>query len=116
MADCISTQDKGDYRLGADEEVVELPVSGFGGCAIQITGTYTGTITFEGTGNGGTWAALRVCPIGTSVSATTTTSTGIWFACCVGLLMVRARMSDYSDGSALVVIRAVVSAPWGAIT
>lgn len=116
MADCISTQDVGDSRLGADEEVVELPVSGFGGCAIQITGTFTGTIYFEGTADGGTWAALRVCPIGTSVSATTTTGTGIWFACCVGLLKVRARMETYSDGTAIVVIRAVVSAPWGAIT
>ena len=116
MADSLSTTDQPDIRLGADEETVELSCASMGGCAIQITGTFSGTITFEGTADGGTWAALRVCPIGTSVSATTTTAAGIWFACCVGLLKVRARMSTYASGDALVVIRAVQSAPWGAIT
>ncbi len=116
MADCLSTTDQADNRLEADETVLELSCAGMGGCAIQITGTFTGTITFEGTADGGTWAALRVCPIGTSVSATTATAGGVWFACCVGLLKVRARMSTYTDGTAIAVIRAVVSAPWGAIT
>ena len=116
MADSLSTSLQGDTRLSADEETVELSCAGMGGCAIQVDGTFTGTITFEGTADGGNWAALRVCPIGTSVSATTTTAAGCWFACCVGLLKVRARMSTYSDGSAVVVIRAVPSAPWGAIT
>lgn len=116
MSDSLSTTDQGDIRLGSAQEVVELSCASMGGCAVQVTGTFTGTITFEGTADGGTWAALRVCPIGTSVSATTTTAGGIWFACCVGLLKVRARMSAYTDGTAIVVIRAVPSAPWGAIT
>lgn len=107
MADSLSVATGTDVHLQADEETVELSLLGMGGCAFQISGTYTGTITFEGTVNGGEWAALLVVPIGTTASTTTTTGTGIFRACTVGLLAARARMSSYSDGYATVMIRAV---------
>jgi hypothetical protein len=116
MADSLSSTLSPDSHLTADGDLLEMSVTGMGGVAIQVQGTFTATISFEGTVNGGAWAALRVCPIGTSVSATSASAAGIWFACCVGLLKVRARVSSYSDGSARVVMQAVVSAPWGAIT
>ncbi len=107
MAESISVQTGSDLQLGAAEEAVELSLLGMGGCAFQVTGTFTGTITFEGTVNGGVWAAMVVVPIGTTAKATTTTAAGIFRGCTVGLLAVRARMSTYTDGYATVMIRAV---------
>ncbi len=109
MAESLSTTDQPDRQLTAAEDTVTLSCLGMGGCAFQVTDTYSGTITFEGTVDGGIWAALLVVPIGTTAGATTTTSTGIFRGSCVGLLEVRARMSSYSSGAARVSIRAVPS-------
>lgn len=110
MAESLS-QTTGDLQLTAGDDTVELSCLGMGGCAFQIKSTYSGTITFEGTVDGGLWAAMLVVPIGTTAGATTTTSTGIFLASCAGLYKVRARMSTYSSGYATVTIRAVASAP-----
>lgn len=99
-------------QLTAQEDACTLSCLGMGGCAFQVQSTYTGTITFEGTVDGGLWAALQVVSIGDAEAvATTTTSTGIFVASCAGLQQVRARMSALSNGYATVTIRAVVSAP-----
>lgn len=111
MADSLSTDSTPDVNLSAAEDVVALALSGLGGVAFQVIGTYSGTITFEGTVNGGVWAAMVVVPIGTTAGATTTTSTGIFRGSSVGLQQVRARMSSYSSGYATVTIRAC-SASW----
>lgn len=101
----------GDVNLTVAEDAVELSMLGCGGCAFQVAGTFTGTVTFEGTVNGGTWASLKVVSIAGTASATTTTSAGIFTANCAGLYKVRARMSAFTDGYATVTIRAVESSP-----
>lgn len=110
MAESLSS-DYAQSNLGVDEAACTLAVLGMGGCAFQLQGTFTGTVTFEGTVDNGTWAALVAVPIGTTTPATTATSSGIFLASCVGLAQVRARMSTYSEGSVRVTIRAVLSAP-----
>lgn len=99
-----------DQTLGADTDTVELSLSGAASCAFQLTGgTFSGTVTFEGTVTGGTWVALRVSPIGGTAGVTTATAAGIWQASCAGLLKVRARITSYSSGNLLCTIRAVQS-------
>jgi hypothetical protein len=97
--------------LTVAEDAVTLSMLGMGGAAFQVKGTFTGTITFEATVDGGVWAALNVVGIGATAKATTTTAAGIFIASVAGLYKIRARMSAYTDGYATVTIRSVVCAP-----
>lgn len=81
---------------------VSLPVSGVGGIGVQVTGTFTGTLTFEGTLDGQTYVALNLTAINGTTPATTTTSTGIFTGGVGGLGIVRVRMSAYTSGTAVV--------------
>lgn len=100
-------------RLKALSETASLPVSGLGGIAFQITGTFVGTITFEVSLDGATFTSLLVTPSGSTTAVTTTTSTGVWTGSVVGALVARARMSAYTSGSARVDVQSVLSAPSG---
>lgn len=66
---------------------------------VQITGTWVGTITFEGTVEGNTWVAIPFTnPAGTS--ATTATTSDIYrISNPTSLLGLRARVSTYTSGS-----------------
>lgn len=79
-----------------------LSVTGQGAVAIQITGTWMGTVTFEGSVDGLTFQALTVFPTNSTTGATTTTGNGVWSAAVAGLTIVRARMSSYTSGTATV--------------
>ena len=70
----------------------------------QLTGTWTGTVTFEGTVNGTDWVTLLRREIGTDAtpSGTTTTANGVFVVDAAGLLKVRARFSTDSSGTVLV--------------
>ncbi len=96
---------------GASGAKVTLSCSGYGGFAVQVIGTYSGTLTFEGSIDGENFSVVTMTPIGTTVGVTTTTSTGIWRGCCVGLSEVQARMSSYSSGTAVITILAAESSP-----
>ena len=50
-----------------------------GGATLTVAGTWTGTISFYGTGSGGmVWTALSATPLGSSTAVTTTTGNGTW--------------------------------------
>jgi len=85
---------------------VVLSVSGVGGAAVQVTGTYSGTLSFEGSVDGTTFAALNLTPMNSTTAASSTTSTGVWSGGIGGLTVVRVRMSSYTSGSAVVTIQA----------
>lgn len=46
--------------------------------AVQITGTWTGTLTFKGSVDGVNRVAIAAMPIGAVSPVTTTTANGIW--------------------------------------
>lgn len=80
-----------------------LAMGGSGAVAIQIQGTFVGTVSFEGSVDGATFVALGLTPIGTTTPATSATTTGVWSGVNVGgLAQVRARMSAYTSGTAIV--------------
>ena len=74
-------------------------VRGFGALAIQVTGTFVGTVTFEGTVDGSTWVAMQFIPIGGGAGVTSVTAPGIVRAECAGYRLVRARVSAYTSGT-----------------
>lgn len=93
---------------------VGLLLTGQAGVAIQVQGTYSGTISFEGSVDGSTYVALNMTPLASTTAVSSTTSTGVWTAGVGGLVIVRARMSAYTSGTANVSIRsALVSARGG---
>lgn len=92
---------------------VTLGVGGVGGVAVQVTGTYSGTLTFEGTVTGATWVPINLIPIAGTTPTSTTTSTGVWNGGVGGLAIVRVRMSSYSSGAAVVTIQNAPSSARG---
>jgi hypothetical protein len=92
---------------------VRLTPPGLAGFGIQITGTWAGTVQFEGSIDGVTFAALSATPIGGTVSATQATVNGLWQAA-APLVSMQVRMSAWTSGSAVVTLNAVEAATGGA--
>jgi hypothetical protein len=80
---------------------LSVEVTSTGQVSVQITGTFVGTIVFEKTSDGSTWAALTLTSL-TGTSATSTTTTGIWTGSTEGSTDYRIRFSIYWSGSAAV--------------
>jgi len=73
-----------------------------GGLAISVAGTWTGTLTFEGTANGSVWTSLLATNLATGASATTTTASGLFTVTNAGVVGVRVRATGAITGAALV--------------
>jgi predicted secreted protein len=68
--------------------------------AVQVTGTFSGTVTFEGTVDGTNWVDIEMVSLGNSTTVSTTaTAAGIWRGNVVGLTEVRVRVSTYASGA-----------------
>ena len=81
------------------------PSDAFAGIVgLQITGTWTGTVTFQGTINGSTWVSVLAVPSDSTTAVTTTTANGIWRIDAAGYQAVRANFTTPTSGT--VVVRA----------
>ena len=76
----------------------------YGGLAIQITGTFTGTIQFEGSSDGAAFVAITGIKTADGSAATSATAAGLWQFPTGGLSYFRARGSAWTSGTALVVM------------
>lgn len=93
--------------LGVAEAVARLDTHGMGTATVEVKGTFTGTITFELIGGGATPVGVdceTALTPGTAVN--TTTTTGTWRCPVAGYAFLQARMSAYTDGTALVYLEA----------
>lgn len=70
--------------------------------AVQITGTFTGTISFQVSNDGVNWRAKTLVEAGGTI-ATTTNGMGVWSAD-VGARFFRLAMTSFTTGSATVLI------------
>lgn len=75
---------------------------GYNSVLFQVTGTWSATITFEGTLNGSTWVAISGTDQNAGTSATTATANGMYVVSGTGMLNVRARVSAYTSGSVVI--------------
>jgi hypothetical protein len=74
---------------------------------IQITGTWSATVQFEGNaqpGSGGTFNAVNAVAIGGTSGVNSTTANGAWRVTVSGLAQIRARVSAYTSGTVVVAI------------
>ncbi len=82
-----------------------LDCSGRKQIVAQLTGTFSATVTWEGTVDGSTWVAVAVADLAstTRARATTATAAGLFLLEDVaGLQQFRARVSTYVSGSVTV--------------
>lgn len=99
--------------LTGNNQDVALSLSGSSGWAVDLRGTFTATVTFQGTIDGTNWFTIAVVPAGGTVSVasvTTATAAGAWWGNATGLQQVRARTTAYTSGTITVVIRAMQAA------
>lgn len=73
---------------------------GLNSAAIQLSGTFSATVTFEATVDGINWVAILATNMTSGSAATTATAAGIYqIANIGGLLKIRARISAYTSGA-----------------
>ena len=72
---------------------------------VQISGTFSATITFEATMDGANWVAFNMTPAASATAASTATTTGAWTANSGTYIAFRARCSAYTSGSPVVTVR-----------
>lgn len=87
--------------------LVGFPSSGH--VSVQITGTFSGTITFEATCDNTNWVAASMIPVGQqpayATAVTSATATGIWSAPTYAYTGFRARCSTYTSGSPAITLK-----------
>jgi hypothetical protein len=90
----------------------DINVGGQGSIGIQITGTWSGTITFQGSINNTTFVSLRVVSVAdaTATGITTTTANGSFQGTIAGLSVVRVVFTSWASGTASVVVRSTTVA------
>ena len=84
-----------------------ISTDGMSAATFTVSGTYVGTINFEGTEDGTTYTAISTTQLGTTIISTTTTTVGVFEASVAGLLNVRARLTWTSGTSVTVTAHAV---------
>lgn len=97
--------DSASGEIDAVDDTVTILVRGYGSVGIQLSGTWAGTITFQGSVDGSNWQALDVWPTNSATSVTTATANGVWYAPVGGLAHVRANFTTFTSGTATVTLR-----------
>lgn len=70
--------------------------------SVQVTGTWVGTLAFEGSNDGSNYVPLRGYPVAGGSYASDTSGNGAWTLPAGGLLYVRVRASVWTSGTATV--------------
>lgn len=86
--------------------VIAQPGLNMGSLTVQVTGTWTGTLTFEGSADNVTFVSLVGTNITSSASSSTTTANGVFSVGNPGLTFLRVRSSAAQTGTAVVTINA----------
>lgn len=92
--------------IAAAAASVGLALNGDGGVAVQISGTWVGTLQFEGTIDGVTWYPVNAVRAGSSNVPQTTTVNGLHRMTPAGLAQVRVTATAWTSGTATINIRA----------
>jgi hypothetical protein len=89
---------------GAGNTVTLSGAHAYDAAAVQITGTWTGTVTFEGSVDGVNFVAMAATPLIGGATASTATAVGAWRCNLAGLVAMRVRGSAAMTGAAVVTI------------
>ena len=89
-------------RLGTQVgPIVQLETTGYGTVVLQLAGTFTGTVTFQVSNDGSTWASAVAWPVaGAAVPVSTATAVGQWLIPAAGRFF-RAQLTSAGTGQPL---------------
>lgn len=93
-------------NLTAPAQAVMLDLNAFGTTAVQVTGTWTGTLQFEATVDGTTYFSVQALQMSTQTPVTSTTSNDSFLIATAGFSRVRVRASSLASGTAVVNMQA----------
>jgi len=96
---------------GATGNGTAIPVSGWSAVSLQVTGTFVGTLTFEGSQDGSNYVSLQGFNVADGTVGTTVTAAGIYVIPLIGLVLFRARVSAWTSGAITATACAVTNAP-----
>lgn len=87
--------------LTAVDTYFDYVTEGCTAIALQVSGTFVGTITFSVSVDGANFVTAQVLPVGAlDTPVTTTTAGGIWVLNLLGIPIFRAKMTSYTSGTA----------------
>src|SRR5437588_276654 len=84
-----------------------LSLLGDSSVTFTVTGTFSGTITWQGSEDGTNFSTIYAVQLGTNTISTTATATGTYEVSCSGLQKVQANITSYSSGSITVTGHAI---------
>lgn len=87
-----------------------------GGGAIQITGTYSATLSFQGSLDGTNWFSVNAVTFAGSAPVTSTTGNGQWLVGLSGLALFRVIATVYASGAAVVTLLGSIGSQVGNTT
>lgn len=88
---------------GADGNGTAFDVKGAARVTVQVSGTFSATVNFEGTIDDTNWFAVGLKTAADGSAVTTTTGAGVWKRTPdLALSQIRARISSYVSGSVTV--------------
>ncbi|WP_020505650.1 hypothetical protein [Lamprocystis purpurea] len=96
--------------MGVGNEV-RIACAGANTVGVQVVGTFAGTLTFQGSVNGMDWGSVVALPVIGGSGVTTATVVGQWVINCAGLAAVRALLTAWTSGAALLTLTADAAAP-----
>ena len=94
--------------IAALSQSVALTLNGQSSASIQITGTWVGTLQFEGSLDGTSWTAINSTLASTSVPVTTGNTNGLYRLTPGGFQQFRVVSTSWTSGTAIVTIRASI--------
>lgn len=87
---------------GATGNGTPLNVSGMSVAGVHLRGTFSATVTWEGSIDGTNWSSIRAMNMGDGVVAATATTAGLYLLSVAGLSLIRARISAFTSGNVTV--------------
>jgi hypothetical protein len=89
-----------------NQNVTTTPSGLDNGLAIQISGTFVGTVTFEGSLDGTNYSAISARPLNSGAPVSTATAPGIFKSSFSGIRFFRVRCSAFTSGTIVVTVDA----------
>jgi len=85
--------------LAAANDELIMPVDGGGGVAVQLTGTWAGTVTFSASVDGTNFDLIPATPIAGGATVTSATANGQWTANCAGFSQFKLKRTVATSGT-----------------
>jgi hypothetical protein len=105
------TEDLSRGQVAASDDQVLLPYRRFsnGAVAVQLAGSFSGTVTFELTVDGSTWVPILGRNITTGAETTTASVEGVFRFEAVGASAFRVRALAWTSGTAAITLVGLVN-------